>query len=137
MHIHVFILINVLFISVINPSKMLLGIFAMLLASGIFIYARTNSPAFTQFKRNHPLISLGLIFGGGYLIVYLFSSVLVFLFGILLPIFLTLLHASMRLRNLKNKITNTMENVGLKKTPMGVLLEEFGADSSDDALFLK
>lgn len=123
--------------SVINPSKMLLGIFAMLLAIGIFIYAKTNSRQFVRFKAEHPLISLGLIFGGGYLIVYLFSSVLVFLFGILLPIFLTLLHASMRLRNLKNKITNTMENAGLKKTPMGVLLEEFGAEGTDESAWLK
>lgn len=116
---------------------MLLGIFAMLLAIGIFIYAKTNSRQFVRFKAEHPLISLGLIFGGGYLIVYLFSSVLVFLFGILLPIFLTLLHASMRLRNLKNKITNTMENAGLKKTPMGVLLEEFGAEGTDESAWLK
>ncbi|CAG2121103.1 unnamed protein product [Medioppia subpectinata] len=81
-----------------------------------------------DFKRSHPIISLCLIFGGGSVIVYLFSSVLVFLIGILLPLFLVLLHASLRTRNLKNKITNTMETVGITKTPMGLLLDSFGSD---------
>jgi len=34
----------------------------------------------------------------------------------------SLLHASMRLRSLNNKISNRIEAVGLKQTPMGLLL---------------
>lgn len=39
-----------------------------------------------------------------------------------------LLHASLRLRNLKNKIENKIESIGLKRTPMGLLLEALGQE---------
>ena len=35
-------------------------------------------------------------------------------------------HASLRLRNMKNKLENKMEVVGLKKSPMGIILESLG-----------
>lgn len=33
------------------------------------------------------------------------------------------IHASLRLRNLKNKMENKLEGIGLKKTPMGIILD--------------
>lgn len=38
----------------------------------------------------------------------------------------TFVHASLRLRNIKNKFVNKMEGIGLKRTPMGIFLEELG-----------
>jgi len=38
------------------------------------------------------------------------------------------IHASMRLRNLRNKLQNKMEWVGLSKSPMGVILEAIGLE---------
>ena len=35
-------------------------------------------------------------------------------------------HASLRLRNMKNKLENRIEGAGLKKSPMGLLLEALG-----------
>lgn len=35
-------------------------------------------------------------------------------------------HASFRLRNMKNKLENKIEGVGLKRSPMGILLEALG-----------
>lgn len=35
-------------------------------------------------------------------------------------------HASFRLRNMKNKLENRMEGAGLKRSPMGLLLEALG-----------
>lgn len=35
-------------------------------------------------------------------------------------------HASFRLRNMKNKLENKMELAGLKRSPMGILLEALG-----------
>ncbi len=35
-------------------------------------------------------------------------------------------HASLRLRNMKNKLENKMESAGIKKSPMGILLEALG-----------
>jgi hypothetical protein len=37
------------------------------------------------------------------------------------------LHAGLRLRNLKNKLANKVETIGIARTPMGVLLEALGA----------
>ena len=39
-----------------------------------------------------------------------------------------LIHASLRMRNVRNKITNRMEHVGLKRTPMGIILEGLGQE---------
>ena len=35
-------------------------------------------------------------------------------------------HASCRLRNMKNKLENRIEGAGLKRSPMGLLLEALG-----------
>lgn len=55
-----------------------------------------------------------------------FFSVTTFLVGLLFPILLILSHSALRLRNAKNKVTNHLEKIGVKKTPMGLLLAEFG-----------
>jgi len=45
----------------------------------------------------------------------------------------TFIHASLRLRNLRNKIANRMEQVGLKKsTPMGIVLNSLGFEAELD-----
>uniref|UniRef100_A0A0E9X5V7 Uncharacterized protein n=1 Tax=Anguilla anguilla TaxID=7936 RepID=A0A0E9X5V7_ANGAN len=56
----------------------------------------------------------------------LFGGVMVFIFGITFPLLLVCAHASTRLRNLKNKLENKIEGVGLKKTPMGIIMEALG-----------
>lgn len=35
-------------------------------------------------------------------------------------------HASFRLRNMKNKLENRIEGAGLRRSPMGILLESLG-----------
>jgi hypothetical protein len=37
-------------------------------------------------------------------------------------------HASLRLRNLKNKVENKLESIGLKRSPMGLMLEALGQE---------
>ena len=39
-----------------------------------------------------------------------------------------LLHASLRMRNIKNKAANKFEYIGLKRTPMGIILEGLGQE---------
>ena len=38
------------------------------------------------------------------------------------------IHASLRLRNLKNKVENKLESIGLKRSPMGLMLEALGQE---------
>ncbi|XP_077487625.1 PRA1 family protein Jwa isoform X1 [Amblyomma americanum] len=115
-------------VGILHPSKMLCGMLAVAVAFGLFYYITNSKSAATQFKRDHPVISVLIILSGGYFIVHFFGSVVVFLFGILMPIMLVFLHASMRLRNIKNKLTNKIETIGLKTTPMGLFLDALGQE---------
>lgn len=56
-------------------------------------------------------------------VLYLFESFTYVLFMILLPFCLAFVHASLRLRNLRNKLSNTIDEQRLRYTPMGVFLE--------------
>ena len=129
---------------------MFLGLFAIGLACGLFVAAGNGGPQIVKFKQEHPVVSIFTLLMGAYLIIYLLDGILVFLLGILLPFcgrllfavakdslkhslfyffkfIATFIHASLRLRSLKNKLTNKMEQIGLKKsTPMGMLLDTFG-----------
>lgn len=131
---------------------MFLGLFAIGLACGLFVAAGNGGPQIVKFKQDHPVVSIVALLMGAYLIIYLLDGILVFLLGILLPFsgrsplqkFLhfcmlnffigisiaTFIHASLRLRSLKNKLTNKMEQIGLKKsTPMGMLLDALGFEA--------
>ncbi|ESO95833.1 hypothetical protein LOTGIDRAFT_188561 [Lottia gigantea] len=121
-------LILFLIIGLIHPVKMVFGFAAISVAFGGFVYSTNNQWKARKFKRDHPLVSVVLILVGGYLLVYMFGAVIVFIFGIAFPLLLILIHASLRMRSIKNKITNKMEYVGLKRTPMGIILEGLGQE---------
>lgn len=53
---------------------------------------------------------------------------LISLFSLSISLTVILIHASVRLRTLKNKLENKLENIGLKRTPMGLLLESLGQE---------
>lgn len=117
-----------LLVGVLHPSKMLCGTLAMGAAGGLFYYLTSNQQPATDFKKNHPLVFMGLMLALTYFLVYLLGSVAVFLLGILLPLIVIFVHASMRLRNLRNKVLNKIEWTGLRRSPMGVLLDGLGWD---------
>ncbi|XP_045477377.1 PRA1 family protein 3 [Harmonia axyridis] len=115
-------------VGALHPIKMACGFLVMLVIFGVFVYITNERAAASQFKRNHPIISILLILVGGYFVTYMLRSLLVFMFGILLPVFAIFVHASLRLRNLKNKLVNKVETLGLKRSPMGIFLEELGLE---------
>ncbi|KAL5014238.1 hypothetical protein ScPMuIL_008508 [Solemya velum] len=115
-------------IGIIHPVKMVCGFVAIAVAFGGFVYCTNYQWKARRFKRNHPLISVVIVLTAGYLLVYMAGAVVVFMFGIAFPILLILLHASLRMRNIKNKLTNKMEYVGLQRTPMGIILEGLGQE---------
>lgn len=121
---------------------MLLGI--IVLTIGIMAFVYSSKSLSNQLKKNsrqskfnsyQPYLSLAIIILGGYLIIYHYLSIALLLLCVLLSISLTLIHASMRLRNLKNKINNKVENVGsilgAKKTPMAIILQTINVQSED------
>jgi len=117
-----------LIVGVIHPTKMACGFLVTGIIFLVFCYVTNERASASQFKRKHPIISVLLILTGGYFVTYMLGSLLVFFLGILLPISVAFIHASLRLRNLKNKITNRVETLGLKRTPMGIFLEELGLE---------
>lgn len=111
-----------------HPLQMIFGFAAVAGAFGLFVYVSNNQPQIRRLKRQKPALSIVIIVLLGYFVIYLFGSVLTFLFGIALPLSAILLHASFRLRNIKNKVVNKIEFVGIKRTPMGILLEALGQE---------
>ncbi|XP_028850290.1 PRA1 family protein 2 [Denticeps clupeoides] len=111
-----------------QPFQLFLGFSVVTLFFLGFVWAAENKATVRRFRRNHPSLSLVVILGSSYLLLSVLGDVAVFLFGIAFPILVILLHASMRLRSLKNKLENKLESIGLKRTPMGLLLEALGLE---------
>ncbi|GAB6033083.1 hypothetical protein CHUAL_012697 [Chamberlinius hualienensis] len=119
-------LIVFLVVGLIHPVQIFFGFLAVCVAFGLFYYFTLDQRPGNRFKHDRPILSLALILTGGYFIIYWLGSVIVFVTGILIPFIVILIHASMRMRNVKNKIANNLEMVGLQRTPMGLFLQSLG-----------
>ncbi|XP_078001113.1 PRA1 family protein 3-like [Glandiceps talaboti] len=117
-----------LIVGCLHPIQMLLGLGSVAAAFTGFIYLSENKRQVRRFKQDHTFLCVLAILAVGYFIVYIFGSLLVFLWGVALPLTVIFLHASLRLRNIKNKYSTTAESFGLKRTPMGVLLTALGQE---------
>ena len=96
---------------------------------GISYYLQKQKHEVKQFKEQHPAIVFCLIVILSYYLIYKLGSIVVFLFGVTLPICFIIIHASLRLRNMKNKLVNATEALGIAKTtPMGLILNEAGIE---------
>ncbi|XP_044741016.1 PRA1 family protein 3 [Chrysoperla carnea] len=114
-------------VGLLHPGKMICGLLAMGVIFGLFYYLTQENQ--NAFKRRHPILGLALMLLGGYFVLYVLDSFLVFLLGILLPFAATFIHSSLRLRNIKNKFVNKMEAIGLQKqTPMSLFLGGIGIE---------
>ncbi|XP_074095494.1 PRA1 family protein Jwa isoform X1 [Cotesia typhae] len=113
-----------LIVGIIHPGKMLLGMVAMTVVLAVFGYVSSEGRAIHHFKKQNPLAGVIIVVTGGCFLAYTLGSLLVFLIGILLPFSATFVHASLRLRSIKNKVVNKIEGIGLKRTPMGLFLEQ-------------
>ncbi|XP_043936328.1 PRA1 family protein 2, partial [Protopterus annectens] len=111
-----------------QPLKTLLGGAVLTLIFVGFVWAAENKPFVRRVRRNYPTSCLLIILTASYFLLSLLGAMAVFLFGITFPMLLILIHASLRLRNLKNKIENKIESIGMKRTPMGLLLEALGQE---------
>jgi len=109
-----------------NPGQTVLGVLAVALIIAGFIIV---NPAQIQGQPQQQALAgstgwlyLGGLIAGVYFTLYLFSSLLYVGLIVLLPFCVAFLHASFRLRNLKNKLSNAIDEK-LRYTPMGVFLE--------------
>ncbi|KAJ1095662.1 hypothetical protein NDU88_000821 [Pleurodeles waltl] len=124
-------LLHLLLISVggyVQPLTTLLVLLVVALAFLGFVWAAENKASVRRFRRNYPTSCSVLILATSYFLLMLCGALPTFFIAIILPLLLILTHASLRLRNLKSKIENKMESIGLKRTPMGMLLEALGQE---------
>ncbi|XP_067314612.1 ADP-ribosylation factor-like 6 interacting protein 5a isoform X1 [Pseudorasbora parva] len=115
-----------MFVGLMNPVSMFTG---AAVVTSVFIgsvWAGENKAIIKSFKKENPTLFVFLVMVVSYFLMSLFGGVMVFLLGIKLPLLLIFAHASLRLRNMKNKLENKMESAGLKKSPMGIILEALG-----------
>jgi len=73
--------------SVLHPVQMVLGFTAVVLAFVAFVAASNHQVQLRKFKRQHPGLSVVAILVIGYILMCMFGSIIVFMFGIALPIF--------------------------------------------------
>uniref|UniRef100_A0A8C8SDE9 PRA1 family protein n=1 Tax=Pelusios castaneus TaxID=367368 RepID=A0A8C8SDE9_9SAUR len=106
-----------------SPLNMILGGTIVVLVFTVFVWASHNKDILRKFKKQYPTVFVVAILLSSYFLISYFGGVMVFIFGITFPLLLTFIHASLRLRNIKNKLENKMEGIGLKKTPMGIVLD--------------
>ncbi|KAK5612857.1 PRA1 family protein 2-like isoform X2 [Girardinichthys multiradiatus] len=111
-----------------QPLQLFVGMTVVTVLFLGFVWAAENKASIRRFRRNHPLVTVLTILLASYLFISALGGVAVFLFGIAFPVLMVLAHASMRLRNLKNKLENKLESIGLKRSPMGLLLEALGQE---------
>ncbi|KAM6977215.1 PRA1 family protein 3-like [Aplochiton taeniatus] len=112
-----------LIVGFLNPFGMFLGGAVVALIFMASVWAGENKTFIKNFKRKNPSLFVIAIMGTSYFVLSLCGGVLVFIFGITFPLLLILIHASLRLRNIKNRLENKIEGVGLKKSPMGIILD--------------
>jgi len=117
--------IELTIIGLIQPTKIILGFLAIaaVFYALLMIYGPNKSPSTQQLQNINKYAVFGLLLGVAYIFLYMFDAVLLVAFAVFLPISTMFLHASFRLRNLKNKLTTAVETVGIKQSPMGHLLE--------------
>ncbi|KAH0512644.1 PRA1 family protein 3 [Microtus ochrogaster] len=106
-----------------SPFNMILGGIIVVLVFTGFVWAAHNKDILRRMKKQYPTTFVMVVMLASYFLISMFGGVMVFVFGITFPLLLMFIHASLRLRNLKNKLENKMEGIGLKKTPMGIILD--------------
>uniref|UniRef100_A0A1A8QM99 PRA1 family protein n=1 Tax=Nothobranchius rachovii TaxID=451742 RepID=A0A1A8QM99_9TELE len=116
-------LVVFLVVGFLNPIGMFLGGAVVTVVFAGSVWAGENKATIKNFKRKNPALFVVGVMVTSYFLLSLFGGVMVFIFGITFPLLLILIHASLRLRNMKNRLENKIEGIGLKKTPMGMIMD--------------
>ncbi|XP_041702483.2 PRA1 family protein 3 [Coregonus clupeaformis] len=112
-----------LIVGFLNPLGMFLGGAVVSLVFMGSVWAGENKNFIKNFKKKNPTLFVIAVMGTSYFLLSLCGGVMVLIFGITFPLLLILVHASLRLRNMKNRLENKMEGVGMKTSPMGIILD--------------
>jgi len=114
--------------TLLSPGKMLLGLVAIAIkiCAGLYFVSKPKADVDTLLKK-HPYAILASV--AYFCFIFLAGIGRVLLLGIALPATLVLIHASLRLRGVKNKVANMAQSLGVaRRTPMAILLNTCGIE---------
>ncbi|KAF1758668.1 hypothetical protein GCK72_015127 [Caenorhabditis remanei] len=109
-----------------SSQDIFIGLIAVVAVIATLIFAVSVDANIKKMRTDHPLVTLGGIIFVAYFFISVFSSVLVVTFALLFPIFFVLGHASLRLRGIANRAANVKEQLGIRTSVMGQLLDRTG-----------
>jgi hypothetical protein len=104
-------------------SEFLYGLIGTTCAVMSVLTATAENGSLSELRTSHPWAMLvGWVFSG-YVVVKRLRDIAVFAFPLAMSLLLIFSHASLRTRNIKNRLANKMEQLGVMRTPMGLLFE--------------
>lgn len=119
------IIVSLLFV-LYNPLLTISGLCAFVIIIAAVVVINPNQiqgqPQHEKFPGSTGWMYLGGIIFTITLVLYLFQSIMYVTLLVLLPFCMAFVHASFRLRNLRNKLSNAIDERS-RYTPMGVFLE--------------
>ena len=115
---------------IVHPLQMALGMMIIGVSFGTLYYFQGQNKEVKMIKERHPKNVFGVIGIFACAICSGLGSIMVVIMGVGLPVCFSLVHASLRLRNIKNKFVNATESLGIAKiTLMSRILNEIHVDT--------
>ncbi|OQV17634.1 putative PRA1 family protein 2 [Hypsibius exemplaris] len=113
-------------IGVIYPAEFLYGFVGTLCGMLAVVMTVSQHHTMRKLRQEKKFALLGSLIFLGYMVCTSIRSIAIFAFPFALSVLLVYIHASVRTRNLKNRISNKVEQLGMKRSPMGLLMAVTG-----------
>lgn len=100
----------------------------------VALFSLDKIPQVSSLRTQYPMAMYGAWLLNLTVVYATFRPILFFALVVLVPIVFWIVHASMRSRGLKNKISNKMEQLGAQvyaNTPMELVLNSLGIEAKD------
>ncbi|XP_074619312.1 PRA1 family protein 3-like [Acropora palmata] len=111
-----------LLVGFLHPKDFLIGTISVAVTLTVFGVAQSHKPQLAKIKQQYPLLVPVAVLGSAVLVVHALASILVFLWGFVMPLAVVMMHPATRKRNVKNKFANTVEVFKEDVSPMNIIL---------------
>ncbi|KRT80559.1 hypothetical protein AMK59_7071 [Oryctes borbonicus] len=113
-------------VGVIHPKEIASGAVTCILTTLLYLGFSNTSNQLEHIRTKYRNVSIIAVVLALYFVYYMLNNILVLLVALLFPVSVIFIHASLRLRNFKNKLANQVEMLEIRVTPMGLILKQFG-----------
>ncbi|GJQ65797.1 hypothetical protein Trydic_g11961 [Trypoxylus dichotomus] len=113
-------------VGVIHPKEIASGAITCILTALIYLGFTNNSTQLEHIRKKYSSVSIIAVVLALYFVYHMLNSILVLIVALVFPISVIFIHASLRLRNFKNKLANQVEMLEIRVTPMGLILKQLG-----------